>query len=495
MNGSAKSVVNILLVEDNPADTNMVREALGADTNALFAITPVERLTEALALLELEKNRFNAVLLDLSLPDEDGIDSFLRIGAAAPDTPVIILTGLNDEELAMKAMHRGAQDYLIKGEQSMAILPHSIRYAIERQRAESELKAARQRAEEATRLKDKFVSLMAHDLQTPLTSVSTMLKIATMDTEEPLPVHHARILKSVLETVEGMSSMIEELLSISRLQAGTISPQSRFIDAAFAVMSVMDRLAHAAAKKGIVLSNDVPPRMRLYADLNLYSEALFNVVSNAIKFSRSGGTVHIFAPRQEPGVIAVRDEGVGMDAATLAKLFKHEEKFTTDGTAGEKGTGLGMPLAHDIMQAHHGAIRAESAPGTGSVFYLGLPAATPQILIVDDDRLTRIMLKQQMEDLDVRLLEAESGEAALALLEDTLPHLIFIDIMMPVMDGFELLERLRKNPKTEFIPTIVITSNSDSAMREKAFRLGADDFIAKPFAMEELIPRVRRFIV
>lgn len=495
MNELARGIVSILLVEDNPADANMVHDVLANSGNILFRITHVERLSEALALLELEQGRFNAILLDLTLPDEHGINSFLRINAVAPDAPVVILTGLDDEELAMKAMNQGAQDFLLKGESGMAVLPHSIRYAIERQKVESELVAARRRAEEATRLKDKFVSLMALDLQIPLNSVNTLLKIAAMDTEEPLPVRHALILERVRETMEGMSSMMEELLSISRLQAGTISPQPRFIDAAFAAMSVMDRLAHAAAKKGIILSNDVPPRLRLYADLNLFSEVLFNVVSNAIKFSRSGGTVHIFAPRGEPGVIAVRDEGVGMDPAALGKLFKHEEKFSTDGTDGEKGTGLGMPLAHDIMRAHHGAIRAESAQGAGSVFYLSLPVVKPEILIVDDDRLTRIMLTQQMEELDIHFREANDGEEALALLEDNLPHLIFIDIMMPVMDGFELLERLRKNPKTQLIPTIVITSNSDSVMREKAFRLGADDFIAKPFAMEELIPRVRRFII
>ncbi len=495
MSESVRGMIRILLVEDNPADAHMARTALANGGNIIFEITAVERLAEALALVELEKNRFDAVLLDLTLPDEIGINTFLRVNAAAPDTPVIIISGLNDEELAMKAMRHGAQDYLIKGEIDLNALPHAVRYAIEHKKVELELKSARRRAEEATRLKDKFVSLVAHDLQTPLTSISTLLKIAAMDTEEPLPARHARILERTLETVEGMSSMIEELLSISRIQTGSIIPQSRFIDAAFATMSVMDRLAHAAAKKGISLSNGVPSRMRLYADLNLFSEALFNIVSNAIKFSNPGGRVHISAPPGQPGVIAVRDDGIGMDAAALAKLFKHEEKFTTVGTAGEKGTGLGMPLAHDIMQAHHGAIRAESAPGAGTVFYLTLPEVKPEILIVDDDRLTRIMLKEQLRDLEANIMEAENGKEALALLEINRPHLMFIDIMMPVMDGFELLEHLRKNPKTQLIPTIAITSNSDSAMREKAFHLGADDFIAKPFAMEELIPRVRRFII
>ncbi len=495
MNGLARGIINILLVEDNPADVSLVREAFSNVGNGPFEITQVTRLTEALALLELEKKRFNAVLLDLMLPDEQGIDTFLRVNAAVPDMPVIIMSGLNDEALATKAMHLGAQDYLIKGESDISALPHAVRYAIERQEVESELKAARRHAEEATRLKDKFVSLVAHDLQAPLNSVSTLLKIAAMDTEEPLPIRHARILERVLETVEGMTSLIEELLNISRLQTGSITPQPRFIDAAFAAMSVTDRLAHAAAKKGVALVNDVPPRMRLYADLNLYSEVLFNVVSNAIKFSKQGGTIHISAPPREPGVITVRDEGTGMEAAALAKLFKHEEKFTTIGTAGEKGTGLGMPLAHDIMQAHHGVIRAESTPGAGSIFYIALPEVKPEILIVDDDQLTRIMLKGQLEELKALILEAGNGNEALTLLESRLPHLIIIDIMMPMMDGLELLERLRKNPKTQLIPTIVITSNSDSSVREKAFRLGADDFIAKPFAMEELIPRVRRFIV
>ncbi len=488
-------VINILLVEDNPPDAYMAREALAQNGTISFAITHVERLAEALALLELEKKRFAAVLLDLTLPDERGINSLLRISAAAPDMPVIILSGLDDEEIALKAVHLGAQDYLIKGGNSMAILPHAIRYAIERQQVESELRAARRHAENATRLKDKFLSVVAHDLQAPLTSVITEIKIATMDTDEPLSHRHARTLKHVLETVEEMSSMLEELISISRIQTGSITTQPRFFDAAFAVMSVKDRLTHAAAIKKVVIANNIPPHMRLYADLNLFSEALFNVVSNAIKFSNPGGTVYISAPRDVPGALAVRDEGIGMNAEALTKIFRHEEKFTTTGTAGEKGTGLGMPLAQDIMQAHHGTIRAESTPGAGSVFYLFLPEVRPEILIVDDDNLTRIMLKDLLEGLDARILEAEDGKKALALLEENTPHLMIIDAMMPVMDGFELLERLRKNPKTQLIPTILITANSNINAREKAFNLGADDFITKPIMIEELLPRVRRFLI
>ncbi|MBI5178998.1 MAG: response regulator [Nitrospinae bacterium] len=485
----------ILLVEDNMADARLVREAVAETGKGLFHITHVERMAEALTLLELDTQGFDVVLLDLSLPDEQGLSTLIRMRSATAAIPIIIMTGLNDEELAIMAVKHGAQEYLVKGQTDMDSLTRTIRYAIERFKIEEELLTAKRKAEEATAIKDKFVSLVAHDLRAPLTGLELSMKLLNMDTDpEPHPKHKAVIAQAMAAT-DSMIMLIEELLNISRLQTGSVTLQRRFLDGHFVAMAAIDRMSFLAEQKGIKLVNNVPEGTRLYADVNLFTEVVYNLVSNAIKFSHKNSMVTLFTPDGHKATLAVRDEGVGIAPEVLPNLFKREEKTTTPGTAGEKGTGLGLPLSHDIMATHNGAITVESEKGKGSTFYAILPVVKPKILLVDDDRIMRILFREHIAKMDVEILEAENGKDAIVQLEEHTPHIIITDIIMPVMDGFALLEYLRKNPRTKLVPVIVITIRADINDRERAFKLGADDFLVKPFVVEELIPRIRRFII
>ncbi|MEE8483874.1 MAG: hybrid sensor histidine kinase/response regulator, partial [Nitrospinota bacterium] len=217
--------------------------------------------------------------------------------------------------------------------------------------------------------------------------------------------------------------------------------------------------------------------------------------SNAIKFSYKGGRITLFRPPGRRTAIAVKDTGTGISEKILPKLFMHEEKTTTTGTAGEKGTGLGLPFCHDIMTAHGGSLTVESAEGVGTTFYAELPPVRPKILFVDDEETIRYLFKESIHEYDLEIIEAENGEIAKRIIERDMPHLVITDISMPIMDGWELLESIRSNSKTAELPVIVLTSISDMESREKAFRMGANDFLAKPLVMEDLIPRVRRFVV
>ncbi|MBI5179162.1 MAG: hybrid sensor histidine kinase/response regulator [Nitrospinae bacterium] len=250
-----------------------------------------------------------------------------------------------------------------------------------------------------------------------------------------------------------------------------------------------------AEKKNIAIVNTVPPGTRLYADPSLYGEVLQNLLSNAVKFTREGGTVTLFIPPGEPATLAVRDTGTGITPPLLPKLFRYEEKTSTFGTAGEPGTGLGLPLSHEIIQAHGGSIRVESAAGSGSTFYVAIPPVRPVLLIVEDEGAVRYLMKEYLREADLEIVEAENGRQALATLAEREVHLLLTDLKMPVMDGFELLEAVKKNPKTTRVPVIVITSSSDQKTRQKAFNLGADDYVTKPLNPEDLIPRVRKILI
>ncbi len=370
----------------------------------------------------------------------------------------------------------------------------ALRDLTERKAAEEALKKAKEQAEEANKLKDKFVSLVSHDLRSPFASIYSFTKIVLGDHDHPLYPEHREIIERIQENSRRMLTMIEELLQISRLQTGNIVPKYTFMDARRTTVVALGSLDRLAKDKGIELVNAVPEGVRLYADLNLFSEVLTNLVSNAIKFCHEGDRVTIYIPPNKKATIAVEDTGVGIRPPLLPNLFVHEIKTTSTGTKGERGTGLGLPLSHDIMQAHGGSLTVEPTKGKGSIFYAELPYIKPRILLVDDDKISRRVAKKHMETLDVEIKEVENGREALKSIKNNPPHLILLDLEMPVMDGFEVLKHLEEKEETKRIPKIVITSNTEIESREKAFRLGASDFVSKPLTIEDLVPRVKRLI-
>jgi signal transduction histidine kinase len=363
----------------------------------------------------------------------------------------------------------------------------------ERKREEEELRQAKEQAEAATKLKDKFVEIVAHDLRSPFTSMMGLLKLfgerQTLITNE----EDTQILNRIFKSGDRMMAMIDQLLKISRLQTGKITPEQHFFKARLVVAATIGSLSHTATQKGIEITNDIPVDMRLYADPALFDEVLGNLLSNAIKFCSKGGKITFFAPPGLKSAIAIRDTGKGIDEKIMLDLFRHEVTTTTPGTAGETGTGLGLPFSHDIMEAHGGQLTVESAPGKGSVFTAILPYVQPVALIVDDDPDMLTILRFHLEKIGVDVIEALDGEMALSAIKDRPAHIVITDIMMPIMDGFTLLDKLKQNDETSRIPVIVITS-ADGEIRANAFRHGADDFVSKPIEPQDFIPRVRRFI-
>lgn len=363
-------------------------------------------------------------------------------------------------------------------------------------KAEEELISAKDKAEKATNLKDKFVSLVAHDLKEPLGCLLSSLayirsNLADTNVEKNLKA----LMNTAINSGEHMHRMIGDLLNLSRLKTGEIKPNYAFTDAYFLAMKAVSVFAQPASIKGITLKSKIKERTRIYADATLMYAVIQNLVSNAVKFCKKGDLITIFVPKGERATISVSDTGKGIEPERFEKLFSYEEKTSTTGTMGERGTGFGLPLSRDIMEGHGGELAVESTPGKGSVFHARLPYVRPKALIVDDNENIRVMLAAFLEKEDIEILEAENGKEAMKILEQTSPHLIITDIMMPVMDGLEVLRRLKECPLKKSIPVIVTNSDCDLKTRDSAFRLGAADFVVKPFIYEDLVARVRKILV
>lgn len=365
----------------------------------------------------------------------------------------------------------------------------------ERKMAETALIKAKEDAENATKLKDKFVNLVAHDMLSPFTSIVGMMEVLQDDPELNLNLRQNELLEQILGNSFDMVSMITKMLDISRFKTGKIGFKPRFFDAHVICEAVQRNKSFVANEKGIEIISKVPVGTRLYADKPLFIEVISNLVSNAIKFCSNGAAITLFVPKNRPTTIAVKDNGPGVVDDIVPDIFKSEVKTTTSGTSGEPGTGLGLPYSYDIMKEHGGDLTVESSKGKGSTFYAELPFVKPRVLVVDDESAVRRMFKLFIKKLKVDVIEVVNGREALEAVKENPPHLIICDIIMPVMDGFGFLKEIKGNDKTKSIPVIIVTADSKMETRNKILRMGADDFVAKPFQVEDFLPRVKKFIV
>lgn len=239
-------------------------------------------------------------------------------------------------------------------------------------KATAELVKSREVAVKATKLKDRFVGLVAHDLRAPLASLIGFLKWIERDGAKSFAETHKKMMGTAIDNAENLVNMIDGLLDIAKLNTGEIKPVIGRFPVRKAVELALDKYRHAAGDKGITLANEVPGEFEINADFELYLSVLHNLISNAVKFSRKGDTVTVFSPKEFNNAIAVRDTGVGVPPGLLPKLFTQGDKTTLSGTAGEKGNGLGLTFTHEIIKSHGGSLWAESG-GRGSTFYVMVP--------------------------------------------------------------------------------------------------------------------------
>ncbi|MCW8916595.1 MAG: response regulator [Magnetovibrio sp.] len=357
------------------------------------------------------------------------------------------------------------------------------------------LREAKDVAEEATALKDQFVSLVAHDLRNPIGAIRGFTEMMILDTKDPLNEKQKEYMSHVFSQSNELLELINDLLDISKLQSGMVDVEALFFDAHYMVDNIAHRLKLQASKKGITIVNDVSENTRVYADETLFGQVVQNLISNAIKFSHEDSEVRIFAEDGDVTRIGVQDQGVGIAKGAIEKLFHMEEKTSTHGTAGEAGTGFGLPLSRQIMQVHEGDISVESEEGKGSTFYASLPKVVPEILVVDDDPSICALLKQLLTLEGAHVQEAYSAKEAIEYIQRSgIPHLVITDINMPEMDGLEMIRKLKIILEDDLMPIIVLTAVDGEKASHQCLALGALDFSQKPIVINDFMLRVKRFI-
>ncbi|MBI4665747.1 MAG: response regulator [Nitrospinae bacterium] len=359
-------------------------------------------------------------------------------------------------------------------------------------RKEEELRKAKEAAESATKLKDRFITLLSHDLRSPISNLLLGLRI--IDGGQASASDSADIMQRGIFICESMLSMINQLLNVSKLKSGAVKLNRKYHNMRALGERVVKSVLMEADAKGIAVVNDLPENMKLFIDGDLFAEVIRNLVGNSIKFCGKGCFIKIYSPDGGSRIIAVKDKGIGMTEATISLIMGEGETASSNGTAGEKGTGLGLSFCKDIVEAHGGALKIESAQNEGSTVIVEFPETRALVMLVDDQEIARESYKDILKSLKVEFMEASNGYEALRMIMETTPNLIITDCRMPEMDGFEFLQSLKNSEKTANIPVIVATSSVGMEDSHKALNLGANDFITKPVAPNELVPRVSRFL-
>ena len=375
--------VKVLLVEDDRRDTQLLRTILSDTARGVFEVTQVERLGEAVAYLATHP--VDIVLLDLGLPDALGLDTVRRAHAAAPNVPLVVLTGSTDRAMAQLALQEGAQDYLVKGVVANHSLQRVLHYAIERHRLlaegeqirKRELKMKDELQAHELQVKDEFLSHVSHELRTPLAAIdwftTNLLDGLLGDVTEDQREH----LETTLRNANQLKTMINDLLDSTRADAGKLSVAPRKMILGDVVAEALATCHARAAAAGVVFRAAIPSGLApVWADPDRTRQVLINLIDNGIKFTPQEGmiTVHVQSA-DDPNFlcISVTDSGCGIPQENRERVFERLFQESSGADYSRKGLGLGLFISKELVSLQGGRIWVESDIGKGATFSFTLP--------------------------------------------------------------------------------------------------------------------------
>jgi PAS domain S-box-containing protein len=453
--------------------------------------------------------------------------------------PGVLIVGLNPFRL-------DDDDYqgflsLVAG-QIAAGIANARAYEEERQRAEA--------LAELDRAKTAFFSNVSHEFRTPLTlMLGPVDEILAKPEGEVLP-DNRELLALVHRNGLRLQRLVNMLLDFSRIEAGRLQATYEPTDLAVFTRELASTFRSACERAGLALEVDCPPLPApVYVDRDLWEKIVLNLVSNAFKFTLQGKIEVALRGRGEKAELIVRDTGAGVPPEEMPKLF--ERFHRVEGTPGrtQEGSGIGLALVHELVRLHGGAVRAESALGRGTTFFVtvpfgkdhlpadrigaagvaadhpvepigaapfveealrwipeAVPAASrppgeesgahpptsdsrPRILLADDNSDMRDYIRRLLSR-DYAVTAVADGAAALRAARKAPPDLVLTDVMMPGLDGFALLQELRAHPETRGLPILMLSARAGEESRVEGMEAGADDYLVKPFSARELLARV-----
>ncbi|MFY7804902.1 MAG: ATP-binding protein [Limnoraphis robusta] len=381
------SSVNILLIEDSLAEARLLQELLRGSKLDPCNLVHVKRLTEGINLLtHPQALSYDVILLDLTLPDSQGLNSLKPLLSNAPSVPIVVLTNNNDDELALEAVRQGAQDYLVKRQVSVETLVRSLRYAIERKQAMEALREVNQtlshrvreqtvelvKAKEQHQITSEFVSMMSHDFRNPLSTILLSTELLR-DWEPNLTKEQKRsIFQRIRSAGKNLVQLLDEVILVGRADVDRLECLPTPLDLeSFCQQLVEEARLEVSSLHQVELSLQGDFSETLW-DESLLRHIFSNLFANAIKYSPQGGIIRLEVIDQDHlAIFNLIDHGIGIPPDDLVKLFQAFHRASNVGKI--SGTGLGLAIVKRCVEAHGGDIFVESEVGVGTTFSVKLP--------------------------------------------------------------------------------------------------------------------------
>jgi two-component system sensor histidine kinase/response regulator len=506
-----KTIVNstkpyILIVDDIPANLKILGAILEGEG---FTVRPV--LDGRMALQVAEKERPELILLDILMPGMDGFEvcRLLKENKNLNDVPIIFISALNDTNQIVKAFNSGGVDYITK--------PFHVEEVKSRVRTHLKLHQQNKELQELNASKDKFFSIIAHDLRGPLGGLMGLTEAMTDDSLEMSVVENRSMMHTMSNLSRDIFNLLENLLEWSLLQRGLTSLNPQVLSLRDVAAECILILAESARKKGIKIAMDIPIEQVVFADINMLQTVIRNLVANAVKFTPRGGKIELSAKPVNGNTveISVLDNGIGMSKSILDSLFHLDVQTNRRGTEGESSTGLGLQLCKEFLEKCGSDIWAESEEGNGSVFYFTIPknavneedpvlsdAASEQaaeqgknrkILIVEDDKTSELLISMAVKSIVGEVLKAKTGTEAVKLCRQHPDiDLILMDIRLPSMDGYKATRQIRQFNENVII--IAQTAFTENRAAEMAAEAGCNDYISKPINIPILTTLIQKHL-
>jgi signal transduction histidine kinase len=512
---AAHDKANILVVDDLPEKLlvfETILEELGQN------LVMVRSGSEALA--EVLRREFAVILLDVNMPDIDGLETaeYLRQYKKSAHTPIIFITAYADEMQTAKGYSLGAVDYILSPIQPEILrskvkvfvelfnLQQQTRIMADERVALERAETARRAAEEANRLKDEFIAMLSHELRNPLapirTAVDVIRRLAPPDPN--LAVATDMIGRQVAHLVR----LVDELLDMARIGRGRITLKKEHLELERVISHGLEPVRPFIESRRQTLAVSVPPApVWISGDFVRLGQIITNLVNNAAKFTPEGGHIRVDATADRgQAVIVVRDTGVGIEPQLLPRIFEMFVQGERSLDRSEGGMGIGLTLARQLVELHQGRIEAYSdGPGKGTVFTVSLPCINPvakagaapalsetepirhrRVLVVDDnaDAAESLAMLLQISGHETRVVtEAVKVVSASA---EFMPHVAVLDIGLPGISGYDLARQLRQQADSAQLVLIALTGYGQKQDRERAAAAGFDYHFVKPVDPGEL---------
>lgn len=444
------------------------------------------------------RERFDAVL-----PNEAGALRHYVITiapiSAADGTQTAAVTALDVTEL------KQAQDALLEANRGLETRVH------ERTRA---LEAARDEAERANRGKSEFLSRMSHELRTPMNAILGFAQLLEANEQS---AKQLRWLSEIRHAGDHLLELIDELLDLARIEVGKLAVRLKPVDLDAVIHEAASMCRVAAEGRHLTLSIEPPTGdLAVLADGTRLRQILVNILSNAVKYNREGGRIDIRSGRSIDGRrarVTISDTGEGIAREKLTRLFMPFERLGHE-DSDIQGSGIGLALSKRLAELMHCELGAESVEGQGSSFWIDLPlaaervgaalpepVATPstahpalRVLYIEDNPINLTLMEAVFEDrADLELLTAQDGPSGVAMASAELPDVILLDIQLPHMNGFEVLQALRRDAGLRDTPVIAVTASAMAHDIDRGKAAGFAAYVTKPFRFDELLALVEKF--